>query len=209
VDISNTIGLLPGFGFLTGHSFYVTLLICWAITPVGHLLVGLVGESRLVPLRSSEQYLSFFPGDLFLGTAVAGYLVLAGEVRHEDRWFNSLGVHLVVLIGALVVASLLTLMELKGGAYPPRAIKSPTKIYHNFVLYGLYGYVAFVSLMAVFVGMNWNAGSVVAASVSTIFGLVWVRFVFIDSTLTREESAKKAMHAHISDWKPIWVRRSK
>jgi len=206
VDFSNTIGLLPGFGFLTGHSFIVTLLICWAITPFGHLLVGLVLESRLVSIQPSKQFLSFFPGDLFLGVPVATFLVMAQNVRSQDRWFNSLGFHVFVLIGALVVATLLTRMEVKDGAYPPRAIKSPTKIYHNFALYGLYGYVAVVSLTAVFAGNHWDSGSIVAAVVAMVFGFVWVSFVVMDNKLSKADSVKKASHAHVADWKPIWVR---
>lgn len=77
MNTADKIGLLLGFGWLADHGIFGTLAICMAITPGMMFVLGLVGESRLLPWTANKQFLSFIPGDVFLGFAVAGMLVLA------------------------------------------------------------------------------------------------------------------------------------
>ena len=201
MSTADKIGLLPGFGWVTDHEFLPTLVICLMITPVGHLVVGLVGESRLVPLSPGMQFLSFFPGDLFLGAMAAGLFVRAQNMPSESRWYNATWWHLLVLIVALLVATGMTYLEWKSGVYPTRAIFSPTKIYHNLLLYGGYGYVITVTLVALAFGSAKKAWVLVVLP-----GLVWGVLVVKDNSLSAAEASEKAQHAHVEDWRPIWQR---
>lgn len=199
MNTADKIGLLPGFGWMAGHDFVLTLVICLLITPVGHLVVGLIGESRLIPLSSDKQFLSFFPGDLFLGAMAAGLLVAAQRLPDKSRWLNATWWHVLVLVLALLIAACMTYVEWKSGVYPSRAIFSPSKIYHNFLLYGGYGYVIIVTLVALIFGAADRWWLLVL-----IPGLVWGVLVVKDNSLSTKEVAEKARHAHVADWAPIW-----
>jgi hypothetical protein len=200
VDTALDTGLLPGFRWIVRRRFVWTLLACWLITPVGHCVVGLVLESRWVPLGSDLQFVSFFPGDIFLGLMAAGLLTLAGELRQEARFYNSPWFHAAILIVTMSVAAYLTWGEWQSGFYPDRAIISPTKLYHNIVLYGGYGYVIITALTAVVVQFRgWMLVFVFLP------GIMWAERVVADNSLSPEVAAVKAAHAHVADWEPIWV----
>lgn len=197
---ADKIGLLPGFGPLADHGFVTTLLLCWLITPGMHLLVGMVLETRFVPLDSQHQFLSFFPGDLFLGGFAAGLLVAAKSLPDQLRWYNATWWHMLVLIVCMVAAIGLTWVEWHSGAYPAGAILSPTKLYHNGVLYILYGYVIVVTLVAVLAAArSWWLPIVF------VFGAVWLGLVVIDNSYSGEVSIQKAAGAHTADWRPLWI----
>lgn len=202
MDIADKIGLLPGFGWIAGHSFIETLIICLVITPFGHIIVGYIGESRLIPVTPDKQFLAFMPGDLFLGVMAAMMLSLAHGLPSEQRWYNSISWHVAVLVVALVTATVMTYMEWKGGVYPSRAIFSPSKLYHNGVLYVAYGYVIVTTIVAVLAGSGWSSSFLLAL----LPGLVWACLVPLDSTIGAKP-ALKAAHAHVADWHPLWNRQ--
>lgn len=203
MNVADRIGLLPGFGWMADHNFWVALVICIAITPIGHLVVGLIGESRIVPIAPSWQFLSFFPGDLFLGVMAAGLLSLGADVSGGQHWYNATWWHGLVFGSAVIVAVVATYSEWKSGVYPTRAIFSPTKLYHNGLLYIGYGYVIVTTLVAVLFGadISWQLPLVL------IPGVIWVILVIKDSTLSAEDPEKlevKARSAHVANWSPIW-----
>jgi hypothetical protein len=203
VNIADRIGLLPGFGWMADHNFWVTLAVCLVITPIGHLVVGLIGESRLVPISPSYQFLSFFPGDVLLAVSVAGLLRLAADIDEKSAWYNDGRWHVAVLVVAMLLAGLATWDEWRSGIYPTRAIFSPTKLYHNGVLYIGYGYVIVTALIAVVFGrgVDWLF---IAALVPA---LIWLFLVGYDSTLNKKHPAlvkQKAGSAHVANWSPIW-----
>lgn len=196
MDTADRIGLLPSFGWIAGHNFWVTLVICIAITPIGHLVVGMIGESRWVPISPSKQFLSFFPGDLFLAVSVAGMLSLASSIDAGAHWYNATWWHVLVLVGAIVVAILATYGEWKSGVYPTQAIFSPTKLYHNGLLYVGYGYVIVTTLVALLFGggIEWLLALVLVPAVA------WAVLVVLDSTLRPDQAKEKARHAHTENW---------
>lgn len=199
MSVAEKIGLLPGFGLIAGHDFWLTMVICLLITPVGHYLVGAIFETRLVPLSPTKQFLSFFPGDIFLGMMTAGLLVLAHRLPAESRWYNATWWHVVVLVSAIVVACALTWMEYKGGGYPPRAMWSPTKLYHNFILYGGYGYIIVTTLVAVVitVGSWWLV-------LALLPGLIWLGCLVGDNVTSEETKQSRVHNAHVEHWYPFW-----
>ncbi len=198
MNTADRIGLLPGFGWLADHSFGVTLGLCLLVTPIGHCLVGLLLESRWVPISPGKQFLSFFPGDIFLGIATACLLVAAKQLPDENRRYNATWWHIAVLVVMVIVAVWLVLNEFKGGLYPSRAILSPTKIYHTIILIGGFGYLIVTTLFAV--GAQARGGWLVAAILP---GLVWVGLLVHDSTLGPQRAKEIARHAHIAHWHPI------
>lgn len=204
MNVADRIGLLPGFSQIAGHGFWPTLVVCLIITPGLHQTVAIIGESRWVPMFDhNKQFLSYFPGDIFLGVSVAGMLWLARELAAEDRFYNATWFHLLILAGAVIVAIGMTYLEWKGGVYPTEAIFSPTKLYHNGLLYVGYGYVIVTTLVALVVAGSLNG----EFALILLPGLVWVALVAHDNSLGKNHPAQleqKAKHAHVADWEPIW-----
>lgn len=208
MSVADRIGLLPGFGWIAGHPFWMTLLICWAITPGMMIVIAPVLEGRWLPLSPREQFISFFPGDLFLGSGVAALLTAARELPDERRWYSAPAIHIVAICLAAAVAYWLTFkVELEGGVYPKRAITSPTKLYHNGVLYIAYGYVASVALIAVVGGLGWREvfeGGWLTLAI--IFLAIWALSVIFEGVVFGKDGmALKARYAHVADWRPFWV----
>jgi hypothetical protein len=199
---SSRIGLPPYWGWLEGHSFWVTLVICLAITPGMMIVIAPVLESRWLPLRSSKQFVSFFPGDVFLGLMTTGLLILAQDLPLEERWYSSDQWRGIIQAVVLVAAVVLTYGE--KGAYPRRALYSPTKIYHNGILYVGYGYLVITTLAAVLAGSIWTWSFAGWLSLCLLPGLIWLRLLLKDNSLHPEQTRRKAASAHVADWKPIW-----
>jgi hypothetical protein len=206
MSVSERIGLPPFLGWMTDQSFLVTLLICWAITPGMMIVLAVIGESRWLPLGYHRQFLSFFPGDLFLGAGIAALLMAARELPEERRWFTAPIVQIIIFAGAFGVAYWLTRGELRTGVYPKMAILSPTKLYHNFALYGGYGYIAVATLVAVLAGSDWSNPNVRTWLIrALIFVSPWVLAVVFEGKIFGPEGmAQKARNAHVPDWVPIW-----
>lgn len=208
---ADKIGLLTGFGWLAGAGFLGSLLRCWLLTPYGHLLVGLVGDGRLIPLDSNRQFQSFFPGDLFLGVAVAVLLTTADRLPAEKHFYNAWWWHAILLVGALSVAFLMTYGEWVAKFYPKWAILAPSKIYHNFLLYGGYGYVAVSTLVAIVSSLIITRWSWVTAGLVLVAFLCvapWMYLVVKEGNLSKTDPAalqRKAQHAHVPDWKFLGV----
>ncbi|MEO5499610.1 MAG: hypothetical protein ABIR46_03860, partial [Candidatus Saccharimonadales bacterium] len=177
MNTADKIGLLPGFGWIAGQNFMMTLLICWMITPGLMFVIGFIGESRLVPWKPSEQFLSFFPGDFFLGTMLALLLWFAQRLPSEEQFYNSAWFHFVVMAMTFLVAGKITSDEYHDvDGYGHRAVLSPTKLYHNILLYGAYGYVIVVTLVAVVSWLvmrgEWSQFGLLALCLMP--GLIWV-----------------------------------
>ncbi len=205
MTVAQRIGLPPLMGSITSHSFIVVLIICWAITPSMMIIIGFFGESRIIPMSPRDQFLSFFPGDLILGGGVACLIAAAHGLPNGHRWYSSPILHLVVSSISMVAAYYLTKAEWKTGAYPKRAILSPTKIYHNFFLYGVYGYLAGVTLLADVAGLGWHeifVGRWLTFAVVLIG--TWLIIVVTEGMIFGTEGmARKARHAHVSNWMPF------
>jgi hypothetical protein len=202
--VADNIGLFPGFGWLTSGSWSEILFKTWLLTPIGFILVGIVGESRLVPLLPKNQFLSFFPGDLFLGVGITIQIVLAGDITPGRHWFQSIWFHLAALLVCLAVAVFMTFDEYRSGAYPLHAILSPTKLYHNGLLYVGYGYLAATTAIAELSGSAWSWSHGIWLAVSVIAIFVWVQFVALDNKLSDAAKQHKWARAHIAGWLPFW-----
>lgn len=200
------LGLFPYVSWLAGHGFFMSLFLCLLVTPVAMMVIAPLFESRLLPL-GKNQFGSFCPGDLYLSTATAILLTLAGDLPRESHWYNSFWWNLAVQIGALIAAVGLTYGEYRAKDYPRRALLSPTKLYHN-ALYAFYGYVTFTVFVAVLVGSDWNFWFGVKQTAAWYLLYLWLRRVVRDGGLKKtdpETFQRKIAGAHIPDWQPIWV----
>lgn len=199
-------GLLWGFDWLVDGPWWVVLLKCWALTPLMmFVVIGPLLESRWLSLNLRKQYLSFFPGDFFVGLGVTMLVLSNRQHGISGAWYDAAWIHVLILSITAIVAVVLTRSEVKNGYYPKRAMLSPTKIYHNGVLYAGYGYIGFMlflqatsHLFVNFPGtLLWWLGAFAA------FG-VWGYFIKLDNSINDETRKLKAATAHISNWHPFW-----
>lgn len=172
--------------------FLTALVLAWIFTPGLFVLMGLVGESRLVPLVKNQSR-AFMPGDLFLGWVFA-----TGWYFHPE--FDNL----LLGIGLAVGGVGLVLMRSKFDGinnYPIRALQSPTKMYHDYILY--VGYTAALVSVAVpgVLTSSWD-GVVLAKVVALVAFAIWVIGLMIDGLDQGMPQKRPLMHP--SDWQPIW-----
>lgn len=207
MQFSDTIGLLPGFAELANlisSSLPVGILICWAITPGMMIVIAFVFESRLLPLRPSKQFLSFFPGDLCLGVMATG-LISSAQSMPSNRKIgpivvNSVSFQLDIFILVVAVAYSYHFFEARSGLYTARAANSPTKWYHELVIYVGYGYLIAATLVAHIVAGGWGWLDAIPLTA----GAIWLILVTTD-TVRRNDNRERARHAHVEDWRPFWV----
>lgn len=209
VTSADKIGLLPGFGWIAGHNFFATLFVCWLITPGLMFIIAPVLESRKLPWTPQTQFLSFFPGDFFLGMMLALVLWFAQRMPAEVHFYNSTWFHLLLVVVTFTVAIVITKAEYDDpNGYGHRAVLSPTKLYHNIVLYGAYGYVIVATLVAVVAWLlndgSWRQAGVLGLCLAP--GLVWVCLLVFEQEMSEETKESRTWYAHVNDWKPIWSR---
>ncbi len=197
-----TTGLLPGFQWIVNGSFLEILLMFWFISPGMHMLVGLVLEGRLVPLGKA-QFDSFFPGDAFLGVAgTCFWWNIQKHLEPSNYWFQPTGVHLFFIAGLLTVGLIQMRQEYTSGTFARRAVMSPTKIWHNVLLYVLLGYPVVIGLAAQF-SSAWDDQFRKLFIIGMMCFLVWVGLLIKDGLKPDEDAIAGA---HVDNWEPIWGR---
>lgn len=194
---ADKIGLLPGFGWIVDHHWLsgylaryemlVTLLLCLLIAPCGVWVTQLVFEFTVPSLKPEDNYRSFLYGDPMLGFMTTVLLHLCGKrLPPEPRLYNSATWHICWLVLMMVVALLLTWLDYKSGQFSARELFAPGKLYHNLVLYGLYGYLIVVTLIAYIWGNAWSEydiWSIAAFGAAVGWGMWWAILVYQDSSL--------------------------
>lgn len=189
--------------WLSEGSSLVIIAKCLLMTPGMMFIIGLIGESRILPISRKKQFASFWPGDLFLSTFVGGLLIISKAIPANGAWYQSKSWHMVVLVSSLAIGVGFFHFVIEKKAYRPRALNSPTKLYHDIVLYGLYSYVAVASGIAnvvsgvIFINLRWLV---------LIPGAIWLSLVIRDSTASGINH--KTTTAHIVDWQPLWKKNS-
>lgn len=119
------------------HGPWVALGSALLVTPIGLILIAGVFERRL--LRPREQYFAFILGDPLLATAVAAFVSI-----NTPKVLASSNVTRPVVLD-LVAAVWLTFglwqwkHEIHRGAYNTAQALSPSKIWHQLIIYPLLG----------------------------------------------------------------------
>jgi hypothetical protein len=197
------LGLFWYASWLGGHGFFVSLLLCLALAPLAMVVIAPVFETRFLPL-GKKQFDGFFPGTVFLAIGTAILLSIASDFDHDPHWYNSTWWHLIVQLGTLIGAVVMTIGDRK--VYPKRALYSPTKVFNN-LLYAFYGYVIVTTFVTELVGGGWSFWTGVKEAVAWLCIALWVVRVRRDGKLRKTDpdafNAKVAA-AHIPDWAPIW-----
>lgn len=187
---------LPLEWVLDGHPWWI-LAKCWLICPVIPQFLGLVFESRWVPWNPRYQFLSFVPGNFFLGMFIAASATLFGalppEGLHASRWAAGL-----ILTGAFVVYLALNLFDLASN-YTKAQMLSVEKVYHN-SLYFWYGYVG-ATMFAVVIEaeVGWQYRLLVMSP-----GLVWITLLVVDNFLTPKGVLEQRFKFAHADNLPLW-----
>ncbi len=198
-------GFLGPFAWLANQEWWVIMLVCLVITPGMMLLLAPILESRWLPLGPSYQFRAFFPGDVFLSLAVTLLIWSGRELPAEKGWYSSSWFHALVFLATLGLAVGLTLMEIRAPvdaayAWPERTRTSPTKLYHNFALYWLYGYMAIVAAAACLAGGLW-----LRLVEALLIASPWLFGLLTDNRAAEEVRLARLQYAHIADWRPIWA----
>lgn len=169
----------------------------WLFWPGLMFLVGFVGESRLVPIWKHQSKV-FIPGEFFLGTALVAELGM-WKVR-TSIWSDNLGMWVIVV--SMVILILFPALRNRDVVnYPPRAIKSPTKITHDIVGYILIP-IAMIGLGVPYIPlifMRDNLANWVVFLASMVGYSVCVA-IDCKNGFTLEDTQAR----HPSDWRPIW-----
>lgn len=206
-DIANSfpiIGALVQWAVMLSPGPFAQILLCWIITPGMMFAIGILGESRLLPWHKSEQFVSFLPGDLFLGVMAGGLL---WSLRHIENppvfWIFNLRspiVQAAIFVLVVAVSGFMSLQDKK--VYPRRAYFSPTKLgYHDTFVFMIYGYVCVMLILLNLFSGNWQAVATWGYS-----GLAWICLLWVDATDPVEIRQNRLIHAHVEDWRPFWVR---
>lgn len=198
-------GLLVAFDWLIDGPWWLVFLKCALFTPLALIIIAPILESRWLPLHWRRQFLTFTIGDIALAVFVA---TIVSYIRESSFMQIDLWLHLAVLASCLFVAWFMTHGEWKSAlagaeaAYAPRAVRSPTKLYHNYALYGGYAYV-----MAMLFAEVVLQGRFLSWSTTLVFlpFLIWLAILLLEGILTSKEVAvSRAHNAHVRDWQPLW-----
>lgn len=199
------------------------LLVAWLITPGMMFIIGLVCEHRILPVNK-YQSAAFIPGDLFLGLALMVESILI-RFLPDTGWWQLVPYSIVVDV---IMLALFLYMRLKGDAPNYADIDgataySPTKWYHDFGLYFIYGTILVKPLIPV---LFWASGTgTLALKVALV--LLVVAYVItdvmdakectrinelrtmteagaIDDSWRRKEGLMDAAKMHPDDWSD-WI----
>lgn len=188
--------LLP-LDWIVQGSFIEVLLKCLLICPVIPMLLGLLIESRWVPLGPKYQFLAFFPGNPFLAIFIATAVTFLKAQPDDALSPLGAGWNQAVLVGAFVVYVAMNIMDLTSN-YTREQMASATKIYHN-ALYFWYGYLAAV----LFADLIRAQAPFFTKLAVAGFGLLWLGCLIADNFTSKERLAVRFKTAHANN-APIW-----
>lgn len=166
-----------------------------SLLPYAMYLVAFVFESR-VPGRDTpilrDQSLAFLPGDFGLALFVA---TPEPESARPSRMRRAAGLLLGLM--AFIVVRRITYSP---SDYSPRAWRSPSKIYHDVVICGVFGYLVVVRCLPYYIGTP--VGHDKLRKLLGVAGLaLWVGGAVWDELHDVVPNDRQ----HPNDWKPVWA----
>lgn len=183
---------------LESWRFWGALGFAWLLSPLGMVLVGWVLESRWVPWWR-DQARAFIPGDFLLGIVFAVGYYLTPQVELAS-WWRSLEFAGLTFMGAIGLFCLMR-YKLDGPKYPPGALKTPTKRYHDYALYVGYAWVLlFVCVPAILTVALRGPANFGVTFVAFAALTIWVVMLVLDETNPDVPSSR----AHAYSYNPIW-----
>ena len=165
-------------------SAFLTLAMLYAI--------ALVFEKRLAPIWRNV-FFSFVVGDLFLGMSLANGAFLATTLKAETgRWYQSVFYDFVCLaLGICVFLGGHFVVD--GDNYEKKQLRSPSKLYHDVVLFIGYAWLLFrVELPALIYGTGSSRKVVMILPLIIFFAIL----VGVEKTHSKEEMEILRERAH-------------
>lgn len=201
---------------LTGYDapFYVVLSVALILTPLLSIfIIAPVFEGRRLPLDPKNgQFYTFVYGDIALAAA-ATILVVVNQaydfVPLANWWMGLAGVVTVVVALIMTAGEYAAARNSDEYAYAPRAVLSPTKLYHNLVLYGGYVWLLVMLLtesvlIIIHNPEQWIGGSIMIAAALFFAGL-WGYTMILDEQSSSDQKRLRADKAHIANWQPQYM----
>lgn len=198
---------------LTGFElpFWAVLLGYLLVTPLLPILViAPVCERRDLPIHPKEgQFYTFIYGDIALALTAASLTSVnqgGNYLPVHTWWVAAVGVVTVLAAIAMTVAEYRDAVAGKPFAYAPRAVLSPTKLYHNLVLYGGYAWLLVMLLTEAILVVTriGDTATKLSGALLLVCGLVfagvWAWTMFLDEQSTPVEKQRRAEKAHVADW---------
>jgi len=190
------------FSVLTNTHFWWTFVVVSAV-PYALFVVAYIGESRRpgnnpddVPVWR-DQSRAFLPGDFGLALMFTCCLQYRGDVT--ARWAVSTWLGLSALCIGIATFLFARLFLYTTANYSKAAWNSPSKRYHDFVMYLLFGAAAIYVCIPVYFASQWQSS--VLVKLLGLFGLaVWVVGNIYD--FTHSETPNRRQHPH--EYQPIW-----
>ena len=194
-------GLLVGFN----QSFPVVFAAYLLLTPLlPYVFIAPLLESRWLPFNLRRQFATFVVGDVLLALSAALMTISnqSGEFKRIPAW-----IMLSVLAITIAVSIVITKGEYTAAtrgdefAYEPRAVISPTKLYHNIVLYAGYAFV----LVMLLIEMILQGAGLSKVLLALIPAIGWAITLVLEEKLTSDDVRRsRARNAHIASWSYLW-----
>lgn len=188
---------------------WVSFLIAAAI-PYAMFLVAYVFEGRRIGNGPDDvpfwkgQSRAFMPGDIGLAlfVAVAAYhsLVLTMPSWTSSYWF----IGICLCFGALVFTVARTFFYSKED-YTIQQWNSPTKVYHDYVMYWLFASVLAYVCVPAYLLTPWASENVLSKQLGVFGFAVWLLGMVYDITHDEVPNARQ----HPKEWQPIWRKASR
>ncbi len=187
---------------LRNDEFWRVLLVAWLVTPIGMILVGIVFESRIVPLWS-DQSRAFMPGDIALGVMFAIGWHLYHLIPDGSFWASAKMPIIGLFVGVLTCILMRTKFDGENN-YSPAALRSPTKRFHDFVLYiGYLTAIIAICIPSILFGTSWSGDNLSIKLLAVLMLVVWLVGMLLDAFDPAMPQKRKKMH--VSEYNPIWV----
>ncbi|MFC8835956.1 hypothetical protein ACFT8V_22605 [Streptomyces griseoincarnatus] len=146
---------LPYVGEPMNHGPLATFLMAFAISPGIPAGLALTLERRV--MKGSREFVAFYYGDPLLAVAAAVGVTLSGASPQASVLRFTAGLVPVILMACWLAFGVWQWhAELKAGMYTRAQAWSPTKIWHQMVVYPVLGYVVTATTVA---GMTASTGA--------------------------------------------------
>ncbi|WP_156724527.1 hypothetical protein [Streptomyces apocyni] len=163
---------LPYVGSPLHHGPLTTFFAAFAISPGIPALLALTLERRV--MKGRREFVAFYYGDPLLALAAATGVALSGPSPQASVLHLIAGpVPLILMACWLAFGAWQWKAELRAGMYTPAQAWSPTKIWHQMVVYPVLGYMVTATVVA---GMATPTGFAGTWAKMLIVGcvLVWI-----------------------------------
>ena len=207
------IGFCADFYAAAPQNKFLMVGLVWLLWPGLMFLVGVIGESRLVPVWK-HQPKAFNPGELLIGVALVALLGMHAE--RVDSYYYSPAYWLYEVMVFVWLYCFVIRKKVQQN-YPARSAVSPTKITHDVVGYiliptalcslGLPKLFAWPSLGHIELPKLLVRSPLCSSKENwTVFFVAMAGYIIcVIADIKKGYTEEDIQARHPSDWKPIWA----